>query len=334
MTVWSRDGAEPVQRAAAAARAFALAGALALVGAAGAAAQATPEAGLTADPTTGPCETPTGMAPAEMASPAASPMATPAEGAATAAEEPEPTPVDDQATIDAAVAAAENFIHCWNEGNAEAVVALGTLNYLQTQYGIDSVDEAVEALGAEGALPPITLLETGEVNTYDDGRASLDLVYLLGDHQYTAARWYMVEADGELFIDEQTLRLPQPDVEASTVLGVTFADDATAVSFDQGTNDAGNREVAQLPAVILSMTNLGTQPRMLSVVQLEDAAEESAATPVTGELPTGEFVALVTVPVGAQEDVALVNLDQGIYAVGEMGGPFVLLSITEPAPDA
>lgn len=335
MTVWSRDGAvgdDDRQGWAARARAVALAGALAVVGTAGAAAQATPEAGgMMANPTTGTCEAPAGMVTADAGM--ASPMASPAtEAEAAAAEEPVPTLVEDQATIDAAVAAAENFVYCWNEENVEAVIALGTPNFLRTQYAIESAEQATEALGMEGALPPITLISTGDVNSYDDGRASLDLEYLLGDHQYTAARWYMVEMDGELFIDEQSLRLPQPDVEESSVLGVTFADDESGVAFDQGADDDGNREVPLLEAIILNMKNDGASPRMLSVVKLDEAA---AATPAAGPMPIGAFVAMVTLPAGGQEDVALVNLETGTYAIGEAGGgESVMLTVTEPDTEA
>jgi len=314
-------------------RALALAGVIAVVGVAGTAAQSTPEvgagSGIMANPTTGTCEAPAGMAAMEAdpaASPMASPMASPT-GADEVAEAPVPTPIEETATVDAAVAAAENFVFCWNAGEVEAVVGLGTANYLERQYGLASMDDAVAALSMEGALPPITLISTGAVNTYDDGRASLDLEYLLGDHQYTAARWYMVEADGLLRIDEQELRLPQPDVEASSVLGVTFADDDSPIAFDQGADDAGNREVSALPAIILNMKNDGTALRMISVVRLE----EGAASPVADTSPVGEFVAQVTLPAGSQDDVALIDLTPGTYAVGETDGGSVLLTVAAAA---
>jgi len=315
------------QEALRAARALALAGGLALLGVGGAAAQGTPVGGgIEVDPAAGECEAPEGMAGMEMAAtPAASPEATPVteeDGAL-----PVGTPVEDEGLIDDAVAAAENFVNCWNEGNVDAVLTLGTANFVQTQYGIDSAEEAAEALGAEGALPPITIVETGDVQTYEDGRASLDLEYLLGDHQYTAARWYMVEADGQLLIDEQELLLPQPDVETTTVLGLTFAEDGEVIAFDAPTDaETGGREIALLPGIVLTVNNAGTEPRFVSVVRLDEGAGTPAVA--TGE---GEFVAAFAVPAGDNADVALVNLTSGNYAVGEMGGDFVPLVITEPA---
>ena len=311
-----------------AARALALAGGLAVLGVSGAAAQATPVGGgIAASPAAGPCEAPEGMAGMEMAAtPAASPDATPVteeDGAV-----PVGTPVEDEGLIDDAVAAAENFVNCWNEGDVDAVLALGTANFVQTQYGIESPEEAAEALGAEGALPPITIIETGDVQTYEDGRASLDLDYLLGDHQYTAARWYMVEADGQLLIDEQELTLPQPDVDTITNIGLTFAEDEGALAYDQGADEAGGRTLALLPGIVLTVNNAaGTESRFVSVVRLDEAP---AGTPEPGPLPEGEFVAAFAVPAGDNADVALVNLEPGSYAVGEMGGDSVPLTITEP----
>ena len=308
----------------AAGRALALAGGLAVLGVAGVAAQATPEGGIVASPAAGPCEAPEGTA--EMAGMAASPMASPVgeeEGA-----EPIGTPVADD-LADEVVAAAENFVNCWNEGNVEAVVALGTPNFTRVQHGVEAAEEAVAQLEAEGSLPPITILSTGDVSSYDDGRLSLDVEYLLGDHQYTSARLFMVEADGQLLLDEQDLQLPQPDVEASNVVGAGLADDESALALVGADEATGALSATLLPAVMLNVTNDGTEPRIVSVVRL---ADDMAGTPAAGPMPTdGEFVARVSVPAGDQIVVALLNLEPGSFAVGEVGGESVPLTITEPA---
>jgi hypothetical protein len=312
------------------ARALVLAGGLALLGVAGAAAQATPEGGVMASPAAGPCEAPEGMAGME-ATPAASPMATPEGGDEGAL--PVGTPADDQALIDEAVAAAENLANCWNAGDLEAVVGLVTPNLLQTKFGVADAEEAAAALGGMD-LPAYSILSVGDAQTYDDGRASLDLDYLLGDHQYTAARWYMVEADGQLLIDAEELRFPQPDVEASSVIGVAFADDESPAAFVQEADEAGARSVPFLPAIILNVDNsAGTEQRILSVVRL---AEGTEGTPAAGAFPEDaeEFVAQVSVPAGDQVDVALVDLEVGSFAIGEVGGESVPLTITEPEPEA
>lgn len=305
--------------------AAALTGVMALAGVAGAGAQATPVGGIAATPASGECEAPEGTP--DMAA-MASPMASPAAGEAA----PAATPVGDEATIEAATAAAENLANCWNAGDLDAVLGLVTPNLLQTKFGVADAEEAAEVLGGMETLPAYAIIDTGDVQTYEDGRASLDFEYLLGEHQYTAARWYMVEANGRLLIDEEELLLPQPDVEASSVIGVAFADDESPVAYGQGADEeTGGRAVPLLPAIILNADNsAGTERRFLSVVRVP---EDEAGTPVT-ELPEGDFVAQISLAAGDQADVALVNLEPGEYAIGEPGGPSVPLTITEAEPEA
>ena len=301
------------------ARALIVAGGLVALSIAGASAQATPESGSMATPADGPCEVPAGMA--DMASPMASPEADDAEA-------PVGTPVDDPAVIDQAVAAAENLANCWNAGDLEAVLGLVTPNLLQTKFGVASADEAATALSSM-ELPLYAIVSTGDVQTYDDGRASLDLDYMLGDHQFSSARWYMVDAGGQLLIDEEEFRLPQPDVEASSVIGMAFESDDSAVAYGEAADaETGGRTVPAVEGLILNLANAGTENRILTVVRLGD---DETASPVAGPLPMGDFVAMVHVSGGGQTDVALLNLEPGNYAVGEMGGDSVPLTITEVA---
>ncbi|MDQ3779506.1 MAG: hypothetical protein M3354_03015 [Chloroflexota bacterium] len=300
------------------ARALIVAGGLVALSIAGASAQATPESGSMATPADGPCEAPAGMT--DMASPMASPEADDAEA-------PVGTPVEDQAVIDQAVAAAENLANCWNAGDLEAVLGLVTPNLLQTKFGVASADEAATALSSM-ELPLYAIVSTGDVQTYDDGRASLDLDYMLGDHQFSSARWYMVDAGGQLLIDEEEFRLPQPDVEASSVIGLAFESDDSAIVHGVPDAETGGREVPAIEGIILNLANAGTENRILTVVRLGD---DETASPVAGPLPMGDFVAMVHVPGGGQTDVALLNLEPGNYAVGEMGGDSVPLTITEAA---
>ncbi len=301
------------------ARAVALAGGLALVGIASVHAQATPESGMMATPADGPCEAPAGMA--DMGSPMASPEA-------AEAEAPVGTPVDDEAVVEQAVAAATNLANCWNAGDLEAVLGLVTPNLLESKFGVASADEAATALSSM-ELPLYAIVATGDVQTYDDGRASLDLDYMLGDYQYTSARWYMVDAGGQLLIDEEEYLLPQPDLEASSVIGMAFETDDSAIAYGEAADaETGGREVPAIEGIILNLTNAGAENRIVTVVQLGD---DEMASPVAGPLPMGDFVAMVSVPGGGQTDVALVGLAPGSYAIGEMGGDSVPLTITEAA---
>lgn len=284
--------------------------------ASGVGAQATP-AGM-ASPASGEC----------MAIDAAAPAAdTAMEGTPEAA--PAGTPVTDQAVTDAAIAAAENFANCWNAGDLESVLTLVTPNLLATKFLAASPEDAAAALEGMGELPAYTIVTAENAQTYDDGRASLDLVYMFGDYQLVSARWYMVMADDALLIDAEELMLPQPEGD-STVVSFTFAADGGDVAFDQGVDEeTGVRAATLLPAIILHATNADTAPRMAMVVRIPDAM---AGTPVAADsLPAdAEFVAVVTVGAEDQVDIALVGLSAGDYVLYEAGGAAAPFNVAEP----
>lgn len=299
----------PLRRVAA----LALGGALAVAAAAPAAAQGTPEA-ATASPAAGECVVVEAGEMAMAASPAAE---------AGGEEEYAATPAAAD-VADEAVAAATNLANCWNGGDLAGVLAQVTPNLLQTKFGVAD-GAAAEAALADMDLPLYTIVETGAVNTYDDGRASLDLTYRLGDHQYTEARWYMVRAGDALLIDEEELLLPRPEGD-TTVIGFSVADDASPVAFDQST------EIAAAPATILSGTNNGAERHIFTVVRLE----EGMGTPAAGERPQGEFVGQVSIAPGATEDLALLDLEPGTYVLFDpaVAGSLATLTVTEPEPTA
>jgi len=299
------------------AMALAFAGSLAIGGfASGVSAQATP-AGM-ASPASGEC----------VASDATAPAAdTAMEGTPEAA--PAGTPVTDQAVTDAAVAAAENFANCWNAGDLESVLTLVTPNLLASKFLAASPEDAAAALEGMGELPAYSIVSAENVQTYDDGRASLDIVYMLGDYQLVNARWYMVMVDDALLIDAEELMLPQPEGDAE-VVSFTFAADGGDVAFDQGVDEeTGVRAATLLPAVILHATNADAAPRMAMVVRVPEAM---AGTPVAADnLPAdAEFVAAVTVGAGDQVDIALVGLSAGDYALYEAGGAVAPFNLAEP----
>lgn len=307
-----------LRRAAAGMLAATLMGATLLGGASGVSAQATPESGQMATPASGECTAlDVAMPDAEVSTPAM-------EGTPAAEDGPVGTPISDQATADAAFAAAENLANCWNAGDLESVLTLVTPNLLESKFGVASAEEAATALGAMEPLPMYAIVSVDSAQTYEDGRASIDIDYMLGHYQYTSARWYMVMAGDALLIDEEELLLPQPEGD-TTVASFSIADDTTPVIFDQST------EIAASPVVVLHGINNGTERHVFQIVRL---ADDFAGTPAAGEVPEGgEYVAMLSVAGGAQEDVALVAPPAGTYVVFDpaVEGSAAALVITEPA---
>ena len=298
--------------------ALALTAVLAFAGAGGVGAQATPEAGTMASPAAGPCEPAAGTA-AMAATPMASPVGEEEAG-------PVGTPVDDQALADEVTAAVENFVNCWNAGDLAAAFGLATPNLLQAQLGVADAAAAEEAVGAAPGddLPLFTILETGEVQTYDDGRVSIHVVYMLGDHQYSDSRWYFVQADGQLLLDEVEQLRPQPEGD-SAVISFSIADDTAPLAFD------GATAVAATDVVILVGVNNGAERHIVQVVRLP---EGMAGTPVPGAMPTeGEFVGRLSLGPGERQELALVDLEVGTFVVFDIAvdGSAATWEVTEPA---
>jgi hypothetical protein len=256
--------------------------------------------------------------------------ASPAAGMAEGTPEAVGTPVTDQATIDAAVAAAENLANCWNAGDLAALITLVTPNFLETTFGAAGVEEVAATVGGLAAAPQFAIVSTGDVQTYADGRASLDIVYMLGQYQYVDARWYMIMAGDALVIDEQELLVPQPEGD-STVVSFTFAADGGDLAFDQDVDEeTGVRLGTVQPVIVLHADNDDTtQSRVAVLVRVPDAM---AGTPVSGDaLPAdAEFVALISVPADDEADVAVIAPPVGSYVLFEPGGASAPMDLAEP----
>ena len=286
-----------LRKATLAAGSLLLGGTVTLGAAAGAAAQATPATADCVAPAAAP------MA-AAMASPAAAAVATPG----------------DAALGDAAAQAAANVVACWNAGNLDAFTALVTPNFLMQQFGAKDAAAAKTQLGEMGPAPQIAIVGTSNPATYDDGRASLDVIYTFGTYQYTNARWVMVKDGDQLLLDsEQPLR-PQPWGDTS-IISFTAADDATAAAFDQR---------SELPAnevLILHGTNNGTKARNLALLKMP----EGTATP-PADMAGVEVVGTLVIEPGQAADMALVNLPAGDYVLADQAtGATVPLKVTVPS---
>ncbi len=281
---------------------------LALVGTRGAFAQ-DDIASPVASPTTGDCVANEGEPPATAgeATPAGDEEAT----------EPAATPVEGDAA-DAAIGAFENFVHCYNAGDAEAVLTLVTDNFIQTEMGFADRDEAAEAMGGmmeAEEVPQVTLLAARNVQSYEDGRMSVDVVYLQGEYQYVDSTIFLVmNDDDELFLDSESYNLPQPEGD-STVVGLSIADDTTPIAFDQAADEeTGNRTITPLEVINVFIANNGTENHNVLVLRTEEGA---VATPVAeGGVPEGdEFVGQLMLDPGEQATMALLNLPEGEYVI-------------------
>lgn len=258
----------------------------------------------------GECVAATGTAPAEAAD------------AATPAAAPVGTPVD-ATTAEAAIAAATNFVNCYNAGDVASLVTLVTPKFLTALTGESDPAAAADVLAAAAAagllLSPITVVsaDAASVVTYDDGRASLDLGYMQGTYQYVAATWFMVMAGTDLLIDEEDLGGIAPEGD-TVIISAAVADDVSPIIFEQ------RSEVTESEVLTLHIKNLlatvDNSYLVYSVASPVDtgtplAEGEVAATPTGDEAMGGELVGSITVAAGAEEDLHLLGLPAGTYVL-------------------
>lgn len=279
------------------------------------AAQLTPVASPQASPTTGECVAPDAAADAA--------------GDAAEVGTPEPltgTPVD-ASVEEEVIAAAENFVFCYNAGDIETLSQLVTPNLLLDLFGIEDPATAGDVL-AETELLPITVLGLGEVQSYEDGRFGLILQYLLGDYQVVAATHYFVEVDGQYLVDEEVYDAAVLDGD-STLVSLIVSDDEP-LKFDQAADEAGNRTVPSMPLVNVFINNSSTSQQIYEVYALEAGTE---ATPVSaGVAEDAMVVGRLSLAPGESATMYLTQLPTGGYGIVAADGTGVTLIITEAAP--
>ena len=299
-------------------RAIVLAGGLTLAGVSGAVAQdATPQA-MTGDAECVAVEM--AMAPAgAMGTPAASPVGEQGQG----------TPADEALAAEA-TATIENYVACYNAGDYATVLALMTPSYILDLFGTDDLAAIESALNAI-ELPPTEILSIGDVMTYDDGRISVDAEYMLGEHQYSRSRTYLVQSGDQLLIDGEDFLPAMPDVEQTAIIAYTIADDTTPLAFDQSTS------VPAIEGLILYGANNGAERHSVALIRLPD---EAAGTPVAELGPEtmmgGELIGAISIEAGEREEMVLIDLPPGTYLLvdAQVPGSAATLTVTEPAPES
>lgn len=273
---------------------------------AGVMAQLEPVASPAASPTTGECTPPSGEVDL-VGTPAAAGTPEPLTGTPVSASEEE-----------AVLAAAQNFVSCYNAGDFETLAQLVTPNLLLDLIGIEDPSTAVEMLEVMD-LPPITLLGVGEVESFDDGRVGLDVQYLLGEYQVVSATHYFVEEDGVYLLDEEAYEAPRIEGD-SVLIGVSVSDETDSFAFDQGADELGNRTIPPMDIINVFGTNGSSNQQIFEMYALIGGSE---ATPVSEGLPdSAELVGRLSLAPGEAATMALVDLPVGAYGLliaGETG---------------
>ncbi len=278
----------------------ALAGSIGLAGGAAAVAQdATPvgtpigpEASCIA-PAAGATDTDTGAATA-MASP-------------VAAEAPEGTPVEDQATIDEATAFVQNLYACYAAGDGASFAGYFTDAGLQAAFGTTDRDAVAAHITAKSAQAPAGEVIVDDVVDYGDGSLGVTYQVTLGK-QVISNTDVLVPAGDGWQVDGRTSTGGDTDLDSATA-SIKASVDGGAVVIEVSPSPVMNQ-----PAVKFQITNNASSAVHVVIVQGGDAASVTS-TDITA-LPEGvTFVGEGRAEAGEIAGTTFEGLEEGTYVV-------------------
>lgn len=243
-------------------------------------------------------------------------MGTPA---AEAQEDVTGTPAD-EATSAQAIAVLENYVACFNEGQASGdpglYVALESTNWVASQGYATRYDRVAGEMSSP--FKTAELLNAGGVMTWNDGRVSVDAQLLIGPYWYTHWRIFFAEEDGTWLYDEQANLPPTPDVDFVAVNGMNIAevaDEATGKSAPALTALSGSTDFTSSDALIFNISNALDIPYSVAVVQTPEGVDPTGL--LDGSVSFDDLtifgVANDIAPEGSG-DLTLLHLPAGSYA--------------------
>jgi hypothetical protein len=237
--------------------------------------------------------------------PAATPEASPA-GEAAPVDEAVGTPADD-ATVEAVDAFFANFAAC--AGNPDALATLVTANFVNTNGGYASVEDALADDFFSEGVP--TGIEVGDVTSFADGSIGVELTYQQGPYQIASEVWTLVQENGEWKLDSLSSG-DTPEIDGDTVaVGVNLNEIEGGYEVVPNTASVVATDVLILQAI---NTSTNTEPHELAVLQLPEGVTPEDI--FAGDVPEEDvtFIGGVFVPEpGESTDLVLVDLPPGIY---------------------
>jgi hypothetical protein len=153
------------------------------------------------------------------------------------------------------------------------------------------------------------------------------VTYTQFDHQFVAARWFFVESGSDLLLDNEALLVPEPEVDFVTIISASVAaDEGATLVIDQ------SPAVTATDAIIVHLINNSDADREFALLRLpegttltEDGALPAELADLEGLFTGGAtLVGFTPVAAGGEEDMALIGLPPGIYALVDLSDGTVL----------
>ena len=199
------------------------------------------------------------------------------------------------------LAAARNFVNCWNARQYEAVLSIITPEFLKSFLVLQNPADALIVLAG---LPDLTYTvhSLGDVRMHKDGRVSVAIEYT-AVHQQKVARWYFLKKDGSWRLDQEDRLTFDLGVD-NTVVDVQMKDFSYTLS---------TATVAAKPSVTFRVKNDGGLPHEMVLVRVAAGIDPTKLLQ-PGVKPEGVdfFGQTMRVP-GQSEDVVVTGMTPGQY---------------------
>lgn len=227
----------------------------------------------------------------------------------------------DDATADAIFGAVENYFACYNEGQASGdpglYVVLESNDFVASQGYATRYDEVQGEL--DSPFPVVTLLDFQTAMVWSDGRMSADVQALVGDHWFNEWRWFLVEEDGILKLDERVDLPPRPDVDFVTVYGINITetkDDSTGDITYAFESRSGSWDFVETDALILNFTNNGEEAHEALLMQLPEGADPMGVLDGSIDMSQVSFLGgIFDIQPDQTLDLTMLDLAPGTYTL-------------------
>jgi uncharacterized cupredoxin-like copper-binding protein len=246
------------------------------------------------------------------------------EASSPEAVEEEPTatgaPADEAASA-TAVAVIQNYVACYNEGQAAGdpglYVVLESTTYVTDQGYVTRYDRVDDELGSP--FKTAKLLSLDNVMLWGDGRISADVQVLIGPYWFNEWRVFLSK-QGDTWLWDQEVSLPShPDVDFVAVNGINITetpDESTGETTYAFVSYSGSWDFVESDALIFNFNNSGVEPHEAIVMQLPEGADPMGILDGSVDMSQVTFIGGVfDIEPGASADLTLVGLPVGTYTL-------------------
>jgi len=256
----------------------------------------------------------------EMASPAADESMEMSSPVAEASPTETGTPAD-EAESEAAIAVVQNYVACYNEGQASGdpglYVALESTTFVTDQGSVTRYDRVDDELGSP--FKTAKLLSVDNVMLWGDGRLSADVQVLIGPYWFNEWRVFLTKQGGTWLWDQEVSLPSHPDVDFVAVNGINITE-----TKDESTGDityafvsySGSWDFTESDAIIFNFTNSGEEPHEAIVMQLPEGADPMGLLDGSIDFSQVSIMGGVfDIEPGTSADLTLLHLPVGTYTM-------------------